>query len=265
MSTAAFVETLQGRPPANDAPHEQNAPAVNAEQERFLALLRHELQTPLCVIRGAVTLLRQCGTDLAQLEWIAGLLERQTQHLSRLLDDMIDLARVSDGAVRLRKEPVEIAQIVSQAVETARPWIEEHGHRLDVTVPPGLAALEADRTRLLQVLTNLLSNAAKYTPDNGRVSIVAGQQGDHIVLRVRDSGIGITAAQLPHVFEPYWRAEPSVARSREGLGIGLALVRRLVEAHGGSVCAASAGPGNGSEFVVRLPRRTSSEVASRTD
>jgi signal transduction histidine kinase len=177
---------------------------------------------------------------------------------------MIDLARVSDGAIRLRKEPVELAQVVSQAVETARPWIEERGHRLDVTVPPGLAALEADRTRLLQVLTNLLTNAAKYTPDNGRVSVVAEEQGDHIVLQVRDSGIGITAAQLPHVFEPCWRAEPSIARSRDGLGIGLALVRRLVEAHGGSVCATSEGPGKGSQFVVRLPRRNSSEVTSRT-
>jgi signal transduction histidine kinase len=215
------------------------------------------------VIRGAVTLLQQCGTDPAQLEWISGVLERQTQHLSCLLDDMIDLARVSDGAIRLRKEPVELAQVVSQAVETARPWIEERAHKLEVTVPPGLAAV-ADRTRLFQVLTNLLSNAAKYTPDKGHISLIAGEQGDHIVLRVRDSGIGITAAQLPHVFEPYWRAEPLVARSRDGLGIGLGLVRRLVEAHGGSVCAASEGAGKGSEFVVRLPRGTSSEVASRT-
>ena len=252
--SAAILYEPRSLGPTSGARSTQHASETDRERERFLALLGHELRSPLTVIRGAVTLLQECGSDLAKLAWIGGVLERQTQHLNRLLDDMLDLARVGEGTIRLHKRPVELPQIVAQAVEGARPWIEECGHRLEVALPPGLGTLEADPTRLVQVLTNLLTNAAKYTPRGGRISLAAIQDGDDITLEVRDTGIGISPAQLAHVFEPFWRAERSVEHSRDGLGIGLALVRRLVEAHGGGVSAFSAGPGRGSKFVVRLPR-----------
>jgi signal transduction histidine kinase len=197
MMSAAIQEEPLSLGPVGGARSTQHASEIDREREKFLALLGHELRSPLTVIRGAVTLLQECGSDLAKLAWIAGVLERQTQQLSRLLDDMLDLARVGDGTIRLHKQPVELPQIVAQAVETARPWIEEYGHRLEVALPPGLETLEADPARLVQVLTNLLTNVAKYTPRGGRISLEAIRDGNDIALQVRDTGIGIPPRAAP--------------------------------------------------------------------
>ena len=223
-----------------------------------MALLAHELRNPLSAIRMALQTLRR-GHDASRREHVENLLDRQTRHMSRLIDGLLDFSRVGRGKVQLNKQRVELAQLVEVAIEAVRPCLEERGHELAFALPPGLVTLEADPTRMVEVLTNLLENAAKFTGSPGRIELTAVPEGDDIMIRVRDSGIGITPEMLPRVFDLFWQSSPSVDHSAGGLGIGLALVRQLVEMHGGSVSAFSAGLGQGSEFVVRLPRTTSTE------
>jgi signal transduction histidine kinase len=223
-----------------------------------MALLAHELRSPLGAIRMALEVLREAHDDASRREHVEDVLDRQTLHMGRLIEGVLDLARIGFGKVPLGKERVDLARLVSAALETVRHSFEERGHELELILPPGPVILEADPTRLEEVLTNLLDNAAKYTAPFGRIGLTAVPEGDDIVFRVRDSGIGIAPEMLPHVFELFWQSSRA-ADHPGGLGIGLAMVRQIVELHGGSISAFSAGPGQGSEFVVRLPRTTPTE------
>ncbi len=226
---------------------------ANRHMHEFLALLGHELSSPLTAIRNALRILEQQGDDTATREWVRSLMERQTQSIGRLVEDMLEVSRIEHGKIQLRRQPLDLAQTVTRAVETIRASAEGRGHKIEVTLPAESVVFDADPVRLEQVLTNLLNNAAKYMATGGRIWVTAEVQGADVVLRVRDSGIGIHPEMLPHIFDPFWQVERTFDHSQGGLGIGLALVRKLAEMHGGSASAYSAGLGRGSEFVVRLP------------
>jgi PAS domain S-box-containing protein len=222
-------------------------------KDEFLAMLAHELRNPLAPIRNALHVMKQPAADVAAVQRVRDMAERQVQHMARLLDDLLDVSRISRGKIELRKEVLDVTAVVSRAVEAVRPLLAERQHRLTVSLPPAPLRVEADPTRLEQILANLLNNAAKYTDPGGHVSLTAEQTGGEVVLRVRDTGIGIAPDMLPRIFGLFVQAERRLDRARGGVGIGLTLVKRLVEMHGGTVEADSAGPGRGSEFVVRLP------------
>lgn len=222
-------------------------------KDEFLAMLSHELRNPLSPILNAVHLLRlQGGENLIQRE-ARSVIERQVGQLARLVDDLLEVSRITSGKIRLREERLDFLGVVERAVESARPLIDRRRHELSVSVPPEPIWLHADPTRLEQVVVNLLNNAAKYTEEGGQILLSARQEGDEMVLRVRDTGVGIAPEILPHVFDLFTQADRSLDRSQGGLGIGLALVRNLVEMHRGTVDAWSPGLGRGSEFTVRLP------------
>jgi PAS domain S-box-containing protein len=226
---------------------------ADRRKDEFLATLAHELRNPLAPLRNAVELLRR-GEGQADLsEKARGMMERQLAVMVRLVDDLLDISRIARGKLQLRKERVDLASVVHSAVEAARPSIEAQAHELTVTLPPQPVYLDADSVRLAQVFLNLLTNAAKYTEKGGHIWLTAERQGGEVVASVRDTGIGVAAEHLPHLFEMFSQVAPALERSQGGLGIGLALVRGLVELHGGSVEARSGGPGLGSEFLVRLP------------
>jgi signal transduction histidine kinase/ActR/RegA family two-component response regulator len=237
---------------------EEELRSADRKKDAFLATLAHELRNPLAPIRNAAQILKAKGPLQPELEWGRAVIDRQAELMARLLDDLLDVSRISLKKVELRTEPVELASVCEAALETSRPLIEAGGHELSVSLPAEPILLEADPLRLAQVLSNLLNNAAKYTHDGGRIWLGAERQGAEVVVLVRDSGIGIDAEALPSVFEIFSQAKPTLARGHSGLGIGLSLVKGLVELHGGSVEARSDGPGRGSEFLVRLP------VAART-
>ncbi len=221
-------------------------------KDEFLAMLAHELRNPLAAIRNAVAL----GSDqasAADIEWSMEVINRQMRQLSRLIDDLLDVSRITQGKVQLRKEPIDAAAVLGSAVETVRPLMEERQHELTVALRPGTLQLEADPTRLEQIVVNLLANAARYTEKGGEISLRARHEDDKIVIRVRDNGVGIPPEKLPLMFELFAQGDRTLARSEGGLGIGLTLVRSLTEMHGGTVEASSEGKGKGSEFIVRLP------------
>jgi signal transduction histidine kinase len=222
-------------------------------KDEFLATLAHELRNPLAPIRNALHLMHLAGDSGPAVGQAREMIERQVGHMVRLVDDLLEVTRITRGKVELRKERVTLSEIVASAVETSRPFIEAGEHELSVSVPPEPIELKADATRLAQVLVNLLNNAAKYTDPGGRIRLAAAREGNQVTIRVRDTGIGICPEVLPHIFDMFMQAERSYGRDQGGLGIGLTLVRRLVEMHDGSVEAHSDGPGHGSEFVVRLP------------
>ena len=222
-------------------------------KDEFLAMLGHELRNPLAPIRNAVQIIRLAGGQSPALEQAGEMVERQVQHMTRLVDDLLDVSRVSRGKIELRKEKVNLASIIARAVENARPIIDAHNHELILNLLPPPIHLEGDPTRLVEVLGNLLTNAAKYTDSGGRIYLTAERSGDRVLLRVRDTGIGIRPDVLPHIFDLFVQADRAIDRSAGGLGIGLTLVRSLVELHGGTVTAASEGLGQGSEFSVSLP------------
>jgi CheY-like chemotaxis protein/two-component sensor histidine kinase len=197
--------------------------------------------------------MKQAGADPAVLGRVREMMERQVQHMTRMVDDLLDVSRITRGKIELRKQAVDLASVVERTVEAIRPLLEDRQQELRVDLPPEPLRLEADPTRLEQVLANLLNNAAKYTDHGGDVWLSARRGGGELVLRVRDTGVGIAPDMLPRIFEPFVQADRVLHQSQGGLGIGLTLVRKLVEMHGGSVTAHSAGPGKGSEFVVRLP------------
>jgi two-component system CheB/CheR fusion protein len=221
-------------------------------KDEFLAVLAHELRNPLAPVRNALQVMRLGSHDAGLVEQMRAMAERQVGYMTRLVDDLLDLSRISRGLLRLLKEPLDVAQPVQQA-EGVQPLVRERGVTLSVSLPAGPVYVEADPTRLQQVVGNLLSNAAKYTDPGGTILLTARQEAGELVLRVRDTGIGIAPDMLPCIFDRFVQAERRLDRSQGGLGIGLTLVRRLVEMHGGSVTAHSEGPGKGSEFVVRLP------------
>jgi CheY-like chemotaxis protein/two-component sensor histidine kinase len=206
--------------------------------------------------------LRLLGTSGADQLWALGVIERQAQHLTRLVDDLLDVSRITQGKIALRTESVDLATAVQRAIEGSRSTIEERGQRLHASVPSEPLPVSGDLTRLIQVVGNLLHNASKYTPEGGNIWIEASAESDRAVVRVRDDGIGLPAELIPHVFDLFTQADRSLDRSQGGLGIGLTLVRRLVELHGGEVEARSAGPGRGSEFTVSLPPLSAERAAA---
>jgi signal transduction histidine kinase/ActR/RegA family two-component response regulator len=222
-------------------------------RDEFLAMLAHELRNPLAPIRNAARVMALADQGEPRLRWVRDLIERQVAYLTRLVDDLLDVSRIVRGSIVLRKERVELAALVAHALEAAGPLIEAKGHRLAVRLPDQPVRLDGDPVRLSQVLLNLLHNAAKYTPAGGQVELAAQACGSEIEIAVRDSGIGMPPELLPRVFDLFERGEHHPGQADDGLGVGLTLVRRLVEQHGGSVQAISAGPGCGSTFTVRLP------------
>jgi PAS domain S-box-containing protein len=224
-------------------------------KSEFLATLAHELRNPLAPIRTGLDLLRMAPADPQAAERVHGMMDRQLGHLIHLVDDLLDIARITRGKIELKKEPVLLRAVVATAVETSTALIEAHGHRLSVELPPEPLELEADVTRMVQVLSNLLNNAAKYTPAGGRIRLSAWREDGHAVIAVADSGIGIPPESIGSVFEMFTQVRGSLDRAQGGLGIGLSLVRRLVELHGGRVSAFSGGRGHGSTFTLRLPLR----------
>jgi PAS domain S-box-containing protein len=227
--------------------------AEDRRKDEFLAMLAHELRNPLAAISNAGHVLDRGGSADARTRDLVGVIGRQIRHLSRLVDDLLDVSRFTRGKIELRKRPVELRPIVEGAVETIQPLLERQGHRLTVSMPEEPVMLEADATRIEQVLANLLNNAAKFTEPGGRLGLCVETQGGEAVLTVRDNGQGIAPDLLPRIFDLFVQEDRSLARSHGGLGIGLTLVRSLVERHGGKVEARSEGPGRGSELVVRLP------------
>lgn len=221
-------------------------------KDEFLATLAHELRNPLAPIRNALQVMRLARNDPSALESSEAIIERQVQQMVRLIDDLLDLSRISRGKIELRTERVDLSEVLKSAIETSRPVIEEYGHQLTVNLPAEPVPLNADLTRLAQVFLNLLNNSAKYTDRGGQIWLSAERQDDTVVVRVRDNGAGIPPQMLPRIFEMFTQVDRSLERAQGGLGIGLTLVRRLVEMHGGSVEAHSEGTGKGSEFIVRL-------------
>ena len=226
---------------------------ADRRKNRFLATLAHELRNPLAPVRNAVHLLRVRGNPDRDVTWAHAVIDRQVDHLTRLIEDLMDVSRISYGKLELRKERVALAEAVAGAIESSRHVIDANRHRLEVSLPEEPIALRADPVRLAQIFTNLLTNAAKYTPPGGTIALSARREGSDVVVTVADNGVGLSAEQLPHLFEMFFQTQDGQERTQGGLGIGLALVHHLVELHGGSVTAASEGPGRGSQFHVRLP------------
>jgi signal transduction histidine kinase/CheY-like chemotaxis protein len=229
--------------------------AADRRKDQFLAMLAHELRNPLAPIRNAVELMRQVETVDPSFQPSREMVERQVKHLARLVDDLLDVSRLTQGSIRLRKEPVDLGDAVERAADSTRPLIDSRNHTLTLDLPAKPIRLEGDAARLEQVVSNLLNNAAKYTMPGGHIRLGVDKEGEEAVIRVRDNGIGVPPDVLGRVFEPFVQSDGSLARSEGGLGIGLTLVRSLVEMHGGTVEAHSPGLGQGSEFVIRLPIR----------
>jgi signal transduction histidine kinase len=223
-------------------------------KDEFLATLCHELRSPLGAIQNALGILNgQAGQDLAALQRLHALIERQVRHMMRLTADLLDVSGISHGQLRLQRERMDLREVLHQAIETMDSELQQHGHRLAICLPEAPVWLQADATRLQQVFDNLLANAFKYTDPGGDLALSLHVHDGYAVVNVRDSGIGIAAETLPHIFDLFMQADPPARHYGPGLGIGLALVRMLVEMHGGRVAAMSAGVGQGSEFSVRLP------------
>jgi signal transduction histidine kinase len=237
---------------------------ADRRKDEFLATLAHELRNPLAPIRNSVAIMRKIDPFDANLKWCRDVVDRQVNHLTRLVDDLLDVSRITRDKIELRRERVDLSEIVSAAIEATRSVVEENGLELQATRPEAPMSIIADRVRLTQCLINLLNNAAKFTPRGGHVRLDVECGGaaqardgcanaDEIVVRVQDDGIGMEPDKLARVFEIFFQVDSSLERPEGGLGIGLTLVRRLVELHGGTVEAHSAGPGKGSEFILRLP------------
>ena len=236
---------------------EQELQEADRRKDEFLAMLSHELRNPLAAISNVAHVMKASPAIDPQLRWARDVLGRQTGHLTRLIDDLLDVSRITRGKVTLRREPLELKSVVAAAVETTRTLITQRGHALQVDVPEEAIPVLGDRVRLTQVVDNVLTNAAKYTQEGGRITValeIAAGTPEEALIRVRDTGVGIAAEMLPNLFQLFRRADDSLARSEGGLGIGLALARGLIEMHGGRIEAFSDGPGKGSEFVIRLPR-----------
>ena len=233
-------------------------------KDEFLATLAHELRNPLAPIRNGLQLIGAPALNTEALGRVRAMMDRQLAQMVRLIDDLLDVSRITRGKIELRKQRIELATVLTSAAETARPLIESLGHELLIMLPQQPVPLDADLTRLAQVFMNLLNNAAKYTESGGRIEVEAAVQDSDVMVSVRDNGIGISAEVLPNVFELFVQGDRSLERAQGGLGIGLTLVKRLVEMHGGSVQAKSEGIGHGAEFTVRLPLATARTSEGQT-
>ena len=218
--------------------------------DEALAILVHELRSPLAAIQNALQAIKLASDAVPVIEQPIGVMERQTRHLARLIEDLLDLTRARAGKLELREEWLDLGTTIAHAAEACRPIMEQNCHELTVCLPQEPVLLRADPARLQQILVNLLTNAAKYTNPGGRILLTAETTA---IVRVRDNGSGIAPDLLPRIFDLFHQGSGSGSRGQDGLGIGLSLVKWLVELHGGSVAAYSDGPGEGSEFVVRLP------------
>jgi CheY-like chemotaxis protein/nitrogen-specific signal transduction histidine kinase len=226
---------------------------ANRSKEEFMALLSHELRSPLSPIINAVNILRQMRTTDPIIEQAGNIIDRQVGAMVRLVDDLLDISRITKGKLRLTKEETELRVVVNHAAETARPFMDARRHDFSISLPTEPIWVEADPARMEQVVVNLLNNAAKYTDTGGLIRMTVNREGDEAVIRVRDNGAGIAPELLPHVFELFTQVDGSLGRSYGGLGIGLALARNLVEMHEGRLQASSGGLGKGCEFTIKLP------------
>jgi signal transduction histidine kinase/DNA-binding response OmpR family regulator len=231
-------------------------------KNEFLAMLAHELRNPLAPISNAVHILRVSEDDASKIAWARELIARQLKQLVRLVDDLLDVSRITRGKIELKIETVDVAQVIAAAIETSKPNIDAQRHTLSLQLPSEPLQLIGDFARVAQVLSNVVNNAAKYTPKGGRISLSAAREGDEIVFRVRDSGVGIPPEFLTSIFDPFTQVDRTLARSHGGLGIGLTLVRRLVEMQNGRVSVRSEGRNRGSEFTVRLPATEAAKPAA---
>jgi PAS domain S-box-containing protein len=229
--------------------------AESRQKDEFLAMLAHELRNPIAPIRSASEVIERLGSSEPRVRWAQAVIHRQVTQLSRLVDDLLDISRITRGKIRLELEPVDLQQVVARGIETARPAIEGRAQRLDIEVPSQRMRVDGDLTRLSQVVSNILHNAAKFTPEGGRIWIGLEQRGPEARIVVRDSGIGIRPEMLSKIFDLFTQVDSTLERAQGGLGIGLALVRNLIELHAGRVEVQSDGPGRGSTFTVSLPLR----------
>jgi PAS domain S-box-containing protein len=237
---------------------------ADRRKDEFLATLAHELRNPLAPIRNGLQVMRLAGLDGETVLEARNMMERQLNQMVRLVDDLMDVSRITRNKLDLKKQRVDLADVIESAVETSRPLIEQAGHEFSLTLPPIPVYLNADATRLAQVFSNLLNNSAKYTNSGGRIRLIAEIRGEEVTVRVQDNGLGIPSDALPRLFQMFSQVDRNMERAQGGLGIGLTLVRRLVEMHGGTVEAHSDGPGRGSEFVVRLPWTKEETMGNQT-
>jgi PAS domain S-box-containing protein len=243
--------------------------AADRRKDEFLAMLAHELRNPLSAISTAAHLARHHHLSDEDRRWSQDVIQRQLKHLSRLIDDLLDVSRITLGKIELRHELLDVRSLIVQAVEAVKQVILDRGHNLEILMPQESLPVWGDATRLEQAIVNLLTNAAKYTETGGRIRLLAETAGSDVFIKIRDSGVGIQPEKIPEMFELFAQGDRSLARSEGGLGIGLTLVKQLIEMHGGCITAHSEGPGTGSEFVIRLPlaprhraRATGAEDAS---
>ena len=254
------LATLQAQTAAEVAEH------ANRDKEQFLAMLAHELRNPLAPITNALAILRRSTSSNPTLIWVHDIIKRQVDQLTQLLNELLEVSRLTSGKVLLKKQPVEISETMRFAIEASRPLIRDRQQHLSASFPPRPLTVDGDPTRLVQIFSNLLHNAAKYTPEGGSINFSAEQQADAVLLRVTDNGCGIAAEVLPHIFDLFTQEGRSLDHAQGGLGIGLTVVRSLAELHGGTVQAASAGIGKGSEFRVVIPLMQSPPLeVSRSD
>ena len=232
---------------------------ADRRKDEFLATLAHELRNPLAPIRHGLEILRLTGDTPPATAEIHGIIDRQVNHMVRMVDDLLEISRISRGKIELRKELIELAAVIRNAVETSKPLIESFHHQLTISVPPEPLTVKADPIRLEQIISNLLNNAAKYTDPGGQIWVSLQRESNRVAISVRDSGIGISRDMLPRIFDMFTQLEHSSGRTQGGLGIGLTLARSLVELHGGNIEVRSQGPGTGSEFIVHLPLNVSSQ------
>jgi signal transduction histidine kinase len=228
---------------------------ADRRKDEFLAMLGHELRNPLAPIRNTAQVLRRLDLPASRATWASDLIERQVAHLSRLVDDLLDVSRITRGTVQLHRRSVELAGLLAHAIETLRPLLDAHEHHLETTLLAEPIVLDADPDRVIQIFENLLTNAVKYTPKGGKIKLAIEQTASAVIISVIDNGIGIAPDLLPRIFDLFAQANQGLDRRQGGLGIGLTLVRRLVELHGGHIEAVSPGLGQGSTFRVRLPKR----------
>jgi signal transduction histidine kinase/ActR/RegA family two-component response regulator len=233
---------------------QEDAEAANRRQNEFLAMLAHELRNPLSPIGMAASLLERTPNASPQLHKLSRVIGRQVEHMAKLLDDLLDAARISSGKITLKTQPLVLADVLQQAVETMQPCIQERRQSLQAELPPESVVVEGDQVRLTQVFTNLLANASKYTPDGGSLHLTARATPDEVTVMLEDSGNGIAPEIIPFIFDLFTQGPRTLARSEGGLGVGLNVVRNLVNMHAGTVAAESRGAGQGSCFTVRLPR-----------
>ena len=259
---ASLREAVTGLEAANHALHgeilerarvEQQLKEADRLKDEFLAMLAHELRNPLAPIHNAVRIMRMKPMGDSQLEWARDVIDRQAAHLTRLVDDLLDVSRITRGKINIDARPLDLAAAVARAVETVQPMLVQQKHELQIELPPTPLRVMGDLTRVTQIIGNVLGNAVKYTDPGGKIRLSARLEDHMVEIRIHDNGIGIPASMLPTVFDLFSQAGILDGRSRGGLGIGLALVKRLVEMHGGNVEVHSAGAGRGTEFIIRLP------------